>query len=522
MKNFFFFILLIIESLGTSAVFAQNPGFGFVWVNGTTAKDEVLSRPYIKFGQAEFIWKEIEPTEGNFNWTEMDNVLKKYYDLGKCVPIQINTPVPEWIFNYVACVGTSRKGNAPQYWDPIYLGYLEKMIKAYADHLGNSPYKKAVLSVRMQLNALNTEITNFDSHYLGGTASPDRNKWTYPKNGHIHAPDLNPQLEGELIQKITEMYIKHFYPYNIPVTLRLPAEASLTKLGFDGTKIFDKWCENPLTRLLTTHYSIGLMASKEANIFKRRCRQLGTQAFMEQFGQIGVGGKSTMTAEDLLRMRQITYLNSGKRTVKELSQEQATYWTMLMLLDWGASYISLYGKDLQWVDSFPPVISTFNFINRYAGYQANPANSPGAWRVFGEFFPRMASQPSENNMGWFVKEESLANTEAVNFAVDNEDILGVFARRFKAPVKFNLDTDFANSLAGTINIKVIYYPKANEKISILGAKSKGIKKYFGEWIEESFAIPAQSLKSGFTIVPSGQPIVHLLEVKSNKQVRNSQ
>jgi hypothetical protein len=514
-KQIVFTSLLYFILLSTSMLSAQNEGVGFVWARGN--EDELLSRPYIQFGQAEFVWKDIEPNEGDYRWEEMDAVLKKYHDLGKRVPVQINTPVPEWVFKYVACMGTSRRGNAPQYWDPRYLNILEKMISKYAEHLGTSPYKDAVLSVRGQYNAINTEIFSLKAKFINGTATSDRTKWTFPADGHKYEPNLTPRLEGELIQKINEMYMKYFYSYGIPVTLRLPSQKELDQRGFEGEKIFDLWCKNPLSRLLTTHYSISLIGSEEMKTFKRRCRELGTKAFMEQVGSITTEGKSVMSTSDLMKMRQITLRKKGKSTFVNISKEQSTYWSMLMLLDCGASYISLYGKDLKWVDSCPEIVSVFNLINRYAGFQATPEKSPGAWRVFGEFFPKISTQPSENNWGWYLSEESLTNTQAVNFSKDSVDVLGVYARKFTGAVKFSLQPKFVASLSGTTKISVVYLPAVGESVDIPGATVIGSKKYFGKWIVKSFSIPAETIGKGFMLMPKGQPIIHLLEVNRNSK-----
>ena len=42
-------------------------------------------------------------------------------------------------------------------------------------------------------------------------------KRTLPPNGHVHAPDLTPAIQAEMIQKITERCLADFFPYGIPV-----------------------------------------------------------------------------------------------------------------------------------------------------------------------------------------------------------------------------------------------------------------------------------------------------------------
>lgn len=42
-------------------------------------------------------------------------------------------------------------------------------------------------------------------------------KRTLPPNGHVHALDLTPAIQAEMIRKIAERYLADFFPYGIPV-----------------------------------------------------------------------------------------------------------------------------------------------------------------------------------------------------------------------------------------------------------------------------------------------------------------
>ena len=519
----FYLIVVAIMYLTLSAQ-AQVPrqtGIGLVW--GGQDEEAILKYPYVCFGQGAFLWKNIQPRENEYDWSVMDATLKRFYDLGKKVPIQVNTPCPEWIFKYVASVGSSRGGQAPQYWDPVYFGFLSNFVKAYAEHLGTSPYKDAVLFIRMQFNALNTEILSFDSGYLQGTASPDRKKWTLPPNGHVYTPDLTPAIETEMIQKITQLYLDHFFPHHLPVALRMDGENDLTKpgRGVDGQAIYDRWTSNPLAWSMTTHYGIGLIASPESFRFKRRCRERGTTAFAEQFALISSGRAQHSEADVARAMRQVNIPGAdGKPRIREPSPEQAFYWTTLMLLDWGFSYISLYGVDHTWAHADATAVHAMEFVNKYAGWHGDPAHAPGAWTTLGRFVSKRGA--AENaNWGFFVTQENpKASTEPVNFAGGETAAQGVWARRLTSTASFVLDSAFAASLDEKSFVRIVWLnePGAALRVSAGGKDFAAMASdASGKWKETWVEIPAdvfgKSGNSRLVVDPAkGKPVLHLIEI----------
>ncbi len=515
--------------------YAERPpqaGTGLVWPVGDVK--EILKLPYIHYGQTVTTWKGIEPQEGVFDWTKFDETLKMYHDMGKRVPIQVNSPVPEWIFNYVANMGTSRGGNAPQYWDPVYQEKLKTFINAYAKHVGTSPYKDTVLYARMQFLAINTEILEFGGKYVQGTASPDRKKWILPKNGHVYDVELTDAIRGQMIQQITNMYLEAFGKYNIPVGLRLPAEKMLDDVGLNGQAIFDKWCASPLAWLITTHYSLGLIGSAEQAQWRRRCRELGTTGFMEAFGPISPGAPSkNFDPADLHGKMWGAALPdaSGNLKLVELDPQQAFYWQMLLNLDMGGSYISLYGLDALWIKDLPQCLEAVDLINKYAGYQHDPAQSPGAWIALGQFHARgaaagkaaskNASAPAakaDQNWGWYIKQDNPKPEEAVYNAGPNDDVHGVWARRIKGSATFTLDPAFAESLkdkAGAIEVMWLNEPSADLNLLSNGTPLGTLKTDgSGQWKHQILELNPSAITSGKLEIqpPANGAVIHMIEV----------
>lgn len=504
-----------------AAVPPPQAGIGMVW--GRNDENTILQMPQVRFGQGHFVWKDIEPVEGQFDWSKMDALLEKYHAMGKRVPIQVNSPAPEWIFQHVASTGTARGGKAPQYWDPVYLEKLENFIQAYAQHLGQSPHRDAILYVRMQFLALHTEAVYFGA-YLHGTASPDRTKWTFPPNGHVHEPDLTPELEGQMIQKITNLYLDNFTPLNIPVALRLPAEKMLDDRGFNGQAIFDEWCRNPLAWIMTTHYGINIIGAAEGTQWRRRCREMGTIGFMEAFGPISPEVPSNFEEADLRKkMWGVTVPDGPGFKQVNLTPEQAFYWTMLMNLDWGGSYVSVYGQDLMWFREKPSALRAMDFVNLYAGWHTEPQNAPGAWLVMGKFLSRVRESAQgaprdENDWGFFLKLSPDSKTDPVYLTGPQDEVFGAWARKLTGPAIIDVDPKFAESLKGkTTWLHLVWLEEPGVELQVGQSGEPLVSDGSSTWTDRWIELPGDSL-SRIQLVPTkGQPVVHLVEIAREKR-----
>ena len=60
------------------------------------------------------------------------------------------------------------------YWHPAHLQAYTDFLAAYGQHLAESPYRSAVLGVRLNFNAFGTEHTHLKP------ADRDPAKWTVP------------------------------------------------------------------------------------------------------------------------------------------------------------------------------------------------------------------------------------------------------------------------------------------------------------------------------------------------------
>lgn len=116
-------------------------------------QDPKLS-PYIAGGQLAFYWADIEPQEGQYNWSLIHQYEKLWTDKGKKVTLRITMSgncmggvschrTPAWVFTDGAKYVTQQTGQGtatyPVFWDPIYQAKIKAFIQAYAAEFDNDP-----------------------------------------------------------------------------------------------------------------------------------------------------------------------------------------------------------------------------------------------------------------------------------------------------------------------------------------------------------------------------------------------
>ncbi|NCN39406.1 MAG: hypothetical protein GW914_03435, partial [Candidatus Aenigmarchaeota archaeon] len=86
------------------------------------------------YPSGEVTWKEVEPERGIYNWNKLDQEVAKVQVKGKKIWIQVLTDnpdaevIPQWaIDSGMHQIG--EKMDKPVQWDPLYLEYLEGLIK---------------------------------------------------------------------------------------------------------------------------------------------------------------------------------------------------------------------------------------------------------------------------------------------------------------------------------------------------------------------------------------------------------
>ena len=119
---------------------------------GVACQDTVLSNPSVDGVGIRQNWKDLEPTEGVYDWGFLDSQVARAAAAGKKVLLRINTQFakPEWVTNAVTSAGGvffafDKDGvptTIPVFWDPTFLAKKKAMIAALGAHFtGNMAIK---------------------------------------------------------------------------------------------------------------------------------------------------------------------------------------------------------------------------------------------------------------------------------------------------------------------------------------------------------------------------------------------
>ncbi len=125
------------------------PGTGFPGVYAARDWRKIDPSVYpVVGGHETFTWKELEPTEGNYNWNRIDGFIINQTELGKKTALGITTyngriedglQTPDWFKNNnPGGVITCGDIQIPRYWSPVYKTKYGNFVTALANHLNNN------------------------------------------------------------------------------------------------------------------------------------------------------------------------------------------------------------------------------------------------------------------------------------------------------------------------------------------------------------------------------------------------
>jgi hypothetical protein len=207
------------------------------------------------------------------------------------------------------------------------------------------------------------------------------------------------------------------------------------------------------------------------------------------------------------------------------------YWRILMELHKGTRAIAVYGSDLAMADTNPEFRATFDFANRYAGFQADPANSLGAWVALRQGSGRLPGNYSLHMQQLNADATSIGlNSNAGASPIGNPaQRYGRHARQIaggtaKDAMSFVLDPAFKTGIAtSTTTLRVVYLDAGTASFEVRWGVDSAItvdKTGSGNW--KTLEIPVAglaytgSLAGGADIVVkqlgTGSTNFHMVEV----------
>ena len=122
--------------------------------SGQSASQAALNNPDVMGISIRQGWMDLEPTEGNFDWSFLDSEVAKAAAAGKQVMLRIATQAgkPAWVTTAIQNAGglfftfddDGVSTTIPVFWDPTFLAKKKAMIAAVGAHFTNNPAVKII------------------------------------------------------------------------------------------------------------------------------------------------------------------------------------------------------------------------------------------------------------------------------------------------------------------------------------------------------------------------------------------
>jgi hypothetical protein len=441
----FFSVQIVAQNVKPSDV----RGMYAIWYGEDTS---MLSLPFIRGGQIVVQWADLEPAEGKFDFSSIDKQLKLMKSLGKTTTVQVNgNKKPKWLYNKVPThpeklshqIGDDE--GTLMYWHPNFKKAYTDFLKAYATHLKKSPYLAMMVGIRMNFNALGTE------HFPVPKEKRSLDQWKVPK-GVAQGIEWTDQVSEDYQTMITDEYIKDFDGIKVFMRNNLPkemVEKYRKKFEAGNLMLFHTSSEmEPRGPKPETNYGL----------FYEFCKSGKTLAYAEPWAD--------------------AWGHHGNQIDKRWTgPSQWTYWRVLSDLNSGVSLIAVYTNDLRVaqlgiqrkgadVQKYRGEFAkSFKFGALYAGYQASPEVSPGAWVAFRH---NDKNRMTNNELKQFTGDYTFLMKQVGDDETIWKDVINVGNenQRFGAwskvlpegkKIKLELSNLFATSIKGkSSTIKVIY------------------------------------------------------------------
>ncbi len=391
-------------TLWAARISAREPNSGIYAIWATASQN---SQSFIAGGQVMVNWDDIDTgtgTQAVYNWSKIATKVKDI-PAPKLFTIQINGNLkPEWLKNMVpyhdgALGDQESRSYSLMYWHPAYKQAYHDMLEAASTYIRGQAFANRVLGIRMNFNAIGTEATGIPS-----SANEWSEGWTCPAGVNSYETDsaywpwTDSKIVGPYKRYIEQAYYDHVTQF---VFCRNNDAAGIASSFPDAFEMATRrwgwfWTSDE------AQPRTGGGATSVAESFDKYCKTGKTLGYTESYGD--AWGEHVGKWDDVLTGGDVHWC----------SPPQFIYWRMLQDIDMGISYIGVYGDDLrvaisgQYGQSYPAGyaypkwatgdVSTATgahdyqsqfkeaiaFGNKYAGYHADGANSPGAFIAFRE------------------------------------------------------------------------------------------------------------------------------------------
>ena len=121
----------------------DNPGMGFADFHfGFGHPPKADEYPHTTVAYFRWPWAELEPAEGQYNFALVDSIIAQAKAKGETLAIRIvseyKTGTPQWLLDKGVGSIKETDGIFPDYNNPIFLDYHERLIRAFGERYGRS------------------------------------------------------------------------------------------------------------------------------------------------------------------------------------------------------------------------------------------------------------------------------------------------------------------------------------------------------------------------------------------------
>jgi len=508
-------LLVFISTLMLSSSFAQNSatlsgdkepkltgaeGLYALWYKNKPNENEFLEQPYMIGGQMVFQWRELAPEKGKYDFSKIAEELENFGRRKMYTTIQINgNNKPEWLYEEVPyhpekfSVQVRDEKGSIMYWHPTHRDAYINMLKAFADFLKQNKNRKYLIGIRQNFNGFGTE------HLPVPAQNIDLSQWIIPEKNDksIEIKPWSKQIKEEYEEYVLDSYIKLFDGVT-RVFVRNTINESL-EAKYKNQFLTGKLCWFHTSSEAEPHST---EVERQYRIFYEDCRSGKTLAFAEPWAS--------------------AWGHHGKRDHRWCSPPQWFYWTQLINLHCGVSFIGLYSSDMQvaldgtyksgdvdYKDGENGTYQkefneTIHFAKKYVGYHDKPTKSPGAWVALRENDSILANNNQSagghklsfitGDYDFLMKRlpDNSYGKNIINIGPD-EQRFGAWSRVLPAreQMKFTINQEFLKSCKnGKIWLKVIYFDAKGKDFSIVLNSAPHLVKCEGQnkWITKTIEI----------------------------------
>lgn len=497
-------------------------GIYLLWSQGKTDADQLLDLPFVRGGQVVVQWADVAPSPERFDFKAIDAGLARFTARGRWATLQVNgNRKPAWLFDRVPhvprplSVQVQDRAGTLMFWHPEYQDAHARLLTALAAHLQASPHRPGLLGVRLNFNAIGTE------HLAVPIELRASGRWQAPPGASLAGlPDFSPDVHDAYVDAVVARYERLFSSWttvfvrnNLPASVLRRYDASLRS-----------------GRLALFH------TSSEAEP-----RSTGTETQYGNFLDYSRPGLTVAYAEP---WASAWGEHGGGPDPRWCSPAQWNYWTLLLNLHCGVSFIGEYYTNLHYATTgehgrdrpVPPsaagpqeFMAAYSWGGDYVGRHNRPAESPGAWVAFRANDRVKADNARVPDAGRTLRRFTGDYTFLAE-RIDGDGSTGVgpvgpadqrfgaFARRYTPgqTARVRLDPSFQASLVGPVTVRVIAMGDAPATVRI-GTWSQPLPVSKERWRVTEFSVPAAAWTTSgqlVEILPGAAPLLlHLVEVR---------